>query len=462
MLRRSFAALGALALIAAVAPASASAARQLDVGLVDPVFASGDGAERQLWQDRASSAGSDAILLTASWASIAPGSKPALFDPRNPADPNYDWGTLDAAISDATERGLRVILTVTGAPAWAEGDNRPGWANQGTWKPKPGALNDFGHAIAQRYSGTFGLLPRVRFFQLWAEPNLGIYLNPQWQGDRPAAPAHYRKMLRGFYGGVKSVSGSNKVLSGGTAPYGDSQPGGTRMQPALFWRSLLCLKGWKLRKAKCRRPAKMDIVAHHPINVGRPNRKAINPNDVSTPDVHKITRIVNKARRTGRILPRKHKPLWATEIWWDSKPPDPGGVPEQRHARWLSESFFVLWKQGVDAVFWFHIRDPQTSDPGATQESGLYLRNGEPKAALRAYRFPFAVHRNGRKVLAWGRAPANGRVLIQSKKGDAWKTEARLRGRAGKVFTRGFRSRADLFRAKVAGGAESVAMPARG
>ena len=83
------------------------------------------------------------------------------------------------------------MLLVTGAPAWAEGKNRPGFdkAHAGTWKPNAKRLGDFGTAIAKRYSGNFDpdgalgqpALPRVREFQLWAEPNLATYLTPQYK-----------------------------------------------------------------------------------------------------------------------------------------------------------------------------------------------------------------------------------------------------------------------------------------
>jgi hypothetical protein len=241
-------------------------------------------------------------------------------------------------------------------------------------------------------------------------------------------------MLRAFYAGVKSGAKGTKVISGGTAPYGDPGIGGSRMQPVRFWRELLCLKGQKLKTQKCRKPAKFDIAAHNPINIGKPQRHAINRDDASTPDISKIKRVVRKAIKTGRLLPRKGKPFWATEIWWDSKPPDPQGVPERRHARWLAESFYVLWRQGVSTVVWFNLRDPE-GDVASTQQSGLYLQSGEPKLALRAFEFPFVADAGpGRNVKAWGRAPVAGKVRIQVRKNGNWRTIARTRAKRHGVF----------------------------
>ena len=347
--------------------ASAAEARPFALGLTDPVFASTAAAERDTWLDRAVASNASTVLPAAQWSAIAPAQRSSAFDPTDPADPAYNFAALDAAVRDAVAHGLDPLLLVTGTPAWAEGKNRPPNTAKypiGTWKPQPAELKKFAVALARRYSGSFndpadaaGPLPRVRDYQLWAEPNLAIYLNPQWKKNKAVAPVHYRKMLRGFYEGIHSVSNSNRVVTGGTAPYGDPQPGGGRMQPLRFWRELLCFKGQDLKKANCRKPAKFDVWAHHPINVGEPRREALNRDDVSTPDLGKIKRVVNKAVRSGRAQPRGKKPIWATEIWWDSKPPDPNGVAARTHARWLAESFYLLWRQGVERVYWFLIRD---------------------------------------------------------------------------------------------------------
>jgi hypothetical protein len=380
-------------------------------------------------------------LLTAPWDGIAPTPRPAGFDPANPASPGYNWDTVDAAVRSAAARGLQVVLGTNQAPRWAEGPNRPSQAKApfGTWKPDPGKLKQFARALARRYSGHFssagGTLPRVRYFQLWAEPNLNVYLNPQWKKRRPVSALHYRKMLNAFYSGIKSVSKGDKVLTAGTAPYGDL-PGGARVPPATFWQTLLCLRGHALRKVHCADPAHFDIAAHNPINVGAPTRHALNSKDISTPDLGRLTRILRKAAHTGRSKPAGHKPLWATEIWWDSKPPDPRGIPERRHARWLEQALYILWKQGAKRVVWFEIRDaPAAGSFAATAQSGLFFHDGKPKLAYRAYRFPFVGDRIGRRtVRVWGMAPSRGRVLIQRRHGGSWGTVKRLTAGRDRVF----------------------------
>src|SRR5262249_44369086 len=155
------------------------------------------------------------VRIDISWVAPNTARRPAGFDARNPADPHYQFGKADAAIREAAAHGLGVIATFTGAPRWAEGPNRPRSAPPGAWRPAPGALEDYGAALAARYSGHFpdperpgAVLPRVAAFQVWNEPNLDTYLSPQWSGTHTLAPLLYRRMLNGFYRGVKSVDPS--------------------------------------------------------------------------------------------------------------------------------------------------------------------------------------------------------------------------------------------------------------
>lgn len=452
-------ALGAAFAGALLVPAPALGARGLDLGLTDGAsFQSSDPETRSVWFDHAEGARADFVRLSVSWRSVAPAPRPPGFDPTDPGDPAYSWGTLDAAVRVARMQGLGVLIGVSQAPRWAEGKNRPSQAPAGSWKPDPGDLRQFSRAIAARFSGTFnpggGALPAVRFWELWSEPNLATYLTPQWRDDKPFAPIHYRKMLNAFYAGINAVRKANVVLPGGTAPYGDPITGRfRRMRPAVFWRALLCLKGADLKPVRCRNPAHFDVAAHNPINVGAPRRKARARDDISTPDMNKLHRILGKAKRERNLRPVERKPLWATEIWWDSDPPDPDGVPEGKHARWLQESFYLLWKQRVRRVIWFQVRDaaphPDFGFAGSFQ-TGLFLRGGEAKEAYRGYRFPFVGDRltDGR-VRIWGKAPTAGRVEIQRRKNGEWRTFERARAGDNHIFVEKVRLRGkELLRAR--------------
>jgi hypothetical protein len=450
MLRRLFPLVAALLALAAVTP-PAQAARGLRLGFLDGVF-SADAPERGPWLQRSAAVGSDILRLDIGWPVAGGATRPPGFDARNPADPRYDFQRADAAIKDASAHGMAVLASFTGAPRWAEGARKPASAMNGGWKPDPAAIGDYGAALARRYSGSFPdpaapgrTLPRVGAFQLWNEPNLVSYLSPQWVGRRPFAPAHYRRMITAFYRGVKSVRRDALVVTAGTAPFGD--PGrGWRIMPARFVREMLCLRLGRrraLRRSRCPSPARFDVLAHHPYSVGNPRRKALNADDVSIPDLGKLKRILRAAERSRRALPRKRHRLWVTEVSYDSSPPDPDGVPLSRHARFLEEALYLLWRQGVDTITWFQVRDqaPVPSYP-ATNQSGVFFRNGGAKPAAVAFRFPLVARRSGRRsAVVWGRSPVAGSVIIQRRSGSRWRTAGTRRVRRHGVFTARIRAR---------------------
>ena len=459
-----------LCAIAACAPAGAHA-RGLQLGFFDKRFLSGPGGPTLLGEARA--LGSQVVRIEVSWRTVAPRHRPPGFEAANPAAPGYTWGPVDAAVSAASARGLRVLLTLNEAPAWAEGSGRASTASPGSWRPDPGALRDFTVAAARRYSGAFpdpgrpGVLPRVRLWQVWNEPNLELYLSPQAHvsGKRYVALAarHYRRMLNAAYFGLKSVNRTNFVVTAGTAPFGDFTS--RRTPPVRFVRALLCLKGTrKLRRAPCPDPAHFDALAHHPYSVRGPFSRAFGDDDVSVPDVRKLARVLRTAVRARRALPRRRKRLWVTEISWDSRPADPAGIPEARQARWLAESFYVLWRQGVDTITWFQVRDQER---GAgypfTYQSGALLVDGRPKLSARSFVFPFVSRRRStRRVEVWGRSPRKGRVSIQERRHGRWRSIARLRTRSGRVFRGSLKLRRGprQLRAK-AGSAASLSRPQR-
>lgn len=426
---------------------SAAPAQGLTLGIADAPFADPAApAPGDPWLQRAVDVGAKLVMLGANWESLAPVERPPGFDPADPADPGYRFATLDAQVRALAGRGRRIGVTTAYAPTWATGAGAPADAAAGTWRPDPAEFGRFARALAGRYSGMFPdplnpgrRLPAIAAFQAWSEPNLSNHLTPQWTGAgaglRPASPAHYRRLLNAFYAGVKAASPRALVVTAGTAPFGDPVLGGARMPPARFWREVLCLRGLSMRLAPCTSPARFDALAHHPYSVGGPRRRALNVNDVSIPDLGKLTRPLRRAERSGRALPRKRHRLWITEFSWDSRPPDPDGVPSKQHARWISEAFESFWRQGVDTVAWFVLRDQAGPPFDNTYQSGLFTRDGEAKPAARAFRFPLTARRRGPRVGVWARPPADGLLRIERLVGGSWRSVVTRRVRAGAIRT---------------------------
>jgi hypothetical protein len=411
-----------LALLVLAAPAGAATLR---TGFFDGRFTSADPAERAAWLERGAAAGGSLVRLEVGWGGTAP-RRPAVAT--DPADPAYNWSGTDAAVVSAVAAGQLPLLSVNGAPPWAEGAHRPSDAKTGTWRPRARALGQFAEALAKRYSGRYAGLPQVRYFQVWNEPNLATYLTPQWVRKRgrfvAASPGIYRGLLNAAYAGIKRVRRSNLVIGAGTAPYGDLEPGGRRIAPVAFLRGVLARK------------THLDAISHHPYGVGGPFRHALNRNDVAVPDLGKLTRVLRQAQRAHRVLPRGRKQLWVTEMSWDSSPPDPQGVPERTQAKWLAQGFYELWRQGVSAVTWFQVGDQRpVPSYAATNQSGVYFLDGQPKLSATAFRFPFVVTRRSRgNVSFWLRSPAGGRVVVEARRGSSWRRVWTRRAARGGVL----------------------------
>ncbi len=440
----------ALACFAQAAPAAAERPLELGfTGYTDTLFSDPDPAVHDLWLDRSADAGAEMVVLAGFWSQIASASPPA--DPTDPSDPSYSWDTLDAGVRNASAHGLKVMIIVTEAPDWAEGPNRPPAVGQfpefpvGTWKPDPGQLAKFATAVATRYSGHYvdpaspgaGPLPAVRLWEVWAEPNLQTKLSPQYEGGTQFSSGHYRRMLNAFYAAAKDVDPKNKIVTGGLAPYGD-KPGGDRTHPLTFLRKLFCLRDReKLKPVKCPQKASFDVLGHNPINLsGGPRRSAVDPDDASSADLGEVARTLRAAERGRTVRPGGRRPLWATEFWWKTKPPDGDfAVSPAKHGRWIEEALYLFWKAGASAAINLKIRDSDDQASGVAG-TGLYFLDGTPKPALTAFRFPFVTERRSKsEVFAWGKAPVGGKLRIERKQAGGWRAVGGQRVGAGEVFT---------------------------
>jgi hypothetical protein len=375
------------------------------------------------WFGRMEQLGSSWVRIAVAWNVIAPSTRPAGFNPSDPGDPNYNWFVLDILVRDAAAYRQHAVLMVGSAPSWAEARGAPSWALPNTWRPSPVEYAAFARALAKRYSGRFPdprqpgqTLPRVSYFQAWNEPNLPTTLAPQWRRTRhgyaPASPAIYRGLLNAFYAAVKAVQPQAYVLAGGLAPYGD-RPGLARMHPVTFLRALLD------------RHASFDAIDIHPYGL-TPTHHASNPDDVSVPDLGRVRHVL-RDRSEGS------KPIWVTELDWDSKP-DPAGVSLPQQARYLARALYELWRQGVSHVLWYQPHDLGGTPRGGIPDGGLFTGGGQAKPASVAFYFPFVAIGGSTLTTLWGRAPRAGVVTVEVAGRGRWHTLLRLRTTRGGVF----------------------------
>jgi hypothetical protein len=416
--------------LAAAAPAQA--APTFVRGFTDDIwFTTGT---PSLWINKTEATGAQRVLLEVDWQSVEPSKPTSSSQALNPNGPAYNFSYLDARVREFAGTGLSVAFLVTDAPRWAEQSGGPAALEAtGGYRPNDNAFGQMATAMARRYSGSFPdpanpgrTLPKVSYFQAWAEPNLNIHLSPQWvrSGGHlvETGPTIYRGLLNAFYSGIKAGDPSALVLDGGLGPYGDSPSASmnSRMHPAEFLRGVLCVSGRSLTPVSCPNPAHYDILTADPYDVDSPTTHAVNADDVSAPDLYKLTRIQRAALAHGRLLPNTSKQFWVTEFAYDSKPGNPYGLSLSTQARWLEQSMYVFWSQGVNTAIWYLVRDQLPKFNANDYYSGVYLYSGKRKPSFTAFRFPFVVVSYKRAARAWGIAPAGGKLVVQHKKGGHW------------------------------------------
>jgi hypothetical protein len=418
----------------AVQPAQAAGPIQTAVYVQDGDIPSDDAGAAAFFK-RIRQAGATAVRLTVTWRDVAPATRPTGFHPKDPADTAYDWSYSDRAISLALSNGLTPLVGVLGAPTWAGGK-----------KVSASALGEFATAITSRYNGSFEGLPRVKYWMVWNEPNLSLYLAPQVAGKKLVGAARYRSMVNAFASAAHAVRRDNMVVAGLVAPFTfRNDPG-----PLKFMKAVLSAR------------TEFDIWAVHPYTSGGPRHGAVKSTDVSLGDLPRARSVLNSAVRARHIVSTHRVQFWITEFSWDSKPPDRHGVPLTLQAQWVSEALFRAWQAGVSMFTWFLLKDNASSSP---YQSGLYFRNGKPKPALAAFRFPFVALRHARDVYVWGRTPGGqpATAVIERKSGKAWKRVAAVKTNGVGVFARTLPLRlapSAFMRARISG-ATSIAFPLR-
>ncbi|MDX6477057.1 MAG: hypothetical protein QOH95_2568 [Gaiellaceae bacterium] len=445
-------------LLLLLAPGASASHHPLRTGL----YLGLDG-NNELAYQRAQNAGTTIARSPVSWMEIAPTTVPAAFNARDPADPAYNWTRLDAQVRIAVAHHLAPLLTVYNAPVWAQDGTSPDTA--GGFRPDPSAFADFATAIATRYDGLHGQ-PRVRYWEAWNEPNVNLYLSPQFSsGGLTVSPTMYRALLNRFAAAVHAVHAGNVVVAGGLSPFTVVKGATITIGPMRFMRELLCMSAGAHPHPTCSTRTVFDAWSHHPYTSGNATHQASNPNDASLGDLPEMRTLLDAAYKAGHIVSPGRPGFWVTEYSWDTKPPDPGGVPLALHARWVSESLYRMWQAGVDVAIWLQLVDEPF--PASPLQAGLYSRGAggqltdRPKPALKSFTFPFVAYTRPGGAYVWGRTPWGkpATVVIERRTGSAWRRVGTVATDRFGVFERTFTgsyTASDWLRARIAG---NVSLP---
>ncbi len=265
------------------------------------------------------------------WEDIEIHGRGDFLDRRNDP-PRVAWEKYDRIVDLARDHHLELLVRLDNPPDWAFAD--PAASGE---KGPPDDWRDFGNFVATvvgRYCG------RIRYYQIWNEPN--IY--PEW-GERDVDPAGYARLLalaakraRGACPGVVIVS----------AALAQTTEAGGRNMDDLAYLEALYEAGWA---------DDFDVLAVQAFGLWT------GPTDC------RVSR-----ERTNFVRPLlardimvrhgdAHKPVWITEMGWDSPPkelPAPyGRVTEATRARYTVAAYERIgreWPWIGPAFVWFFRR----------------------------------------------------------------------------------------------------------
>ena len=374
-------------------PAAATASpSQFTIFEAPRELTSGDGALRAATFDEIQGFGVDHIRLVMYWNSVAPAPDAAATPAGDLSDPaaGYAWDTYDRAIREAQQRGIDVIVTLSGpVPRWATARH-----HGHTYKPSRTKFQQFVTAAARRYGDA------VSTWTVWNEPNHPQFLTPQFVNRRPYSPGLYRSLYRAALRGLQaSGNGGDRVLAGETAPRGTPRV----VAPVTFAKGFL--RGKRLR---------MSGYAHHPYTTrAGPSFHPPDRADVTIGVLSRLTRVLDRHSKHRRLG------LYLTEFGIQSTPDPFVGVSRARQAEYRSIAERIAYRnRRVRAFSQYMMRDdlPRAGSKYGRYdgfESGLRTSSGAVKPAYEGFRLPLVADRSGSRVRLWGLVrPATGATQV--------------------------------------------------
>jgi hypothetical protein len=305
-------------------------------------------------------------------------------NPMNPNDPAYQWSVYDRTVTFAQRFGIKVMFSIVGTPPWA---NRAAGVNV---VPKSALdLERFATAAARRYNGTFrgadGLvIPAVRLWLAWNEPNNPAFLRPQYRKVKGKAVIQsgidYAKICNAIVKGIrKTTIGASKVACGVTGPRGNNNPNSSR--PATS--PLPFLRAMKKAGAKG-----FDAYAHHPY-YGAPRET---PSTPPPPGIHGNAATAITLGNLNLLIKEVtrlygNKRIWITEYGYQTNPPDKiFGVSWGNQAKYMTQAYRIAKRHPrIDMFLWFLLRDERRLVNDGWQ-SGLLTASGAKKPAFAAFK----------------------------------------------------------------------------
>ena len=235
-----------------------------------------------------------------------------------PTPDTWDWTYTDNAMRALVERDVKVLGVIGHPPGWATPatEDEPGAIS--FYAPDPDQFASFAQAVAVRYSRY------ITHWEIWNEPDNPLFWKPQ-----PDAKA-YATMLIRTASAIKSAVPQAKIVLGGINPF-----------DMRFLQEVAEQGAWN----------SFDILGIHPYV------------DPGSPEAGNIL----SATEAVQALSQQYgaRPIWVTEVGWRSRfrPGMPGkDLSEENQANFLIRSTLLLWRSGVERIFWYNLKDDPDGD----------------------------------------------------------------------------------------------------
>ena len=242
----------------------------------------------------------------------------------------YRWGELDQVVTEAQQRGLKIMFSVVRAP----GFSRPEPVEEDGPPSDFTIFRDFMHALSTRYKG------RVAAYELWNEPNL----RREWRGFDLSAEKFVELITEGAEG-VRQGD-PNAVIIGGAPAVTGIDDKINAIDDRIFLREMIAADVGDL----------VDAIGVHPYGAANPpeERAADATHLRSSYNDHPSFFFLDTLEDYRKILIESNidKPLWVTEFGWPSV-----------------ENFGE-----VDTIGWDYARDVTEADQAAYLLRAMTLR----------------------------------------------------------------------------------------
>jgi hypothetical protein len=304
MIRRLAGCLAVALALAAAAPAVASA--RFQVGIQDDAsFTSRSAFDRVRAFAYADQMGVTWLKLTLGWDGYH----------------TLGFRPYDTAVDEALARGWNVQLMLTGSPWYS---SRHSWLPNKD--PKPGRFGTFVATVVRHFRG------RVKFYSLWDEPNLFLYLGPHSR-----AHVIFWRLFKAGYRAAKRADPAATVLLGEMAPGRGSLD--------------------FLKRVTDQGPLVADGYAHHPyqftlVPPGQPEKRYLG---ISNTDVVVRTLAQLAAKHRLNTPDGGRLPLYFTEFGYPRPGAMYGAFSEAQRARFAVAAFRLAKQQGARVLVYYQL-----------------------------------------------------------------------------------------------------------